>query len=97
MTLKVVAINSSPNMGDGNTALILYPFLEGMREKGAEVELFYTKKLRIRPCQGDFDCAVKTPGECFQKDDMEMLHPKLMDADIWVFASPLYVSSVMVR
>jgi multimeric flavodoxin WrbA len=94
MTLKVVAINSSPNMDNGNTALILNPFLEGMREKGAEVELFYTKKLRIRPCQGDFDCAVKTPGECFQKDDMAMLHPKLLDADIWVFASPLYLSNV---
>ncbi|WP_207637584.1 flavodoxin family protein [Desulfotruncus alcoholivorax] len=41
--MKVIAINSSPNMGEGNTALILNPFLKGMREAGAEVELFYTK------------------------------------------------------
>ncbi|MHA2027487.1 MAG: flavodoxin family protein [Candidatus Thorarchaeota archaeon] len=94
MTLKIVAVNSSPNMENGNTALILTPFLEGMREKGAEAELFYTKKLRIRPCQGEFDCAIKTPGECFQEDDMKMLYPKLVDADIWVFASPLYLSNV---
>jgi multimeric flavodoxin WrbA len=94
MTQKIIAVNSSPNMEKGNTSLILTPFLEGMREKGADVELFYTKKLRIRPCQGDFDCVMKTPGECFQKDDMKMLYPKLVDADIWVFASPLYVSSV---
>jgi multimeric flavodoxin WrbA len=94
MTLKIIAVNSSPNMVKGNTGLILTPFLEGIREAGAEAELFYTKKLRIRPCQGDFDCAMKTPGECFQNDDMKMLYPKLVDADIWVFAAPLYVSSV---
>jgi hypothetical protein len=34
--VKVIAINSSPNMGKGNTALVLDPFLEGMREAGAE-------------------------------------------------------------
>lgn len=37
--MKVVAINSRPNMGKGNTALVLDPFLDGMREMGAEVEL----------------------------------------------------------
>ena len=92
--LKVVAINGSPKMDKGNTALILGPFLEGMREVGAEVELFYTKKLDVNPCQGCFTCSLRTPGECFQKDDMQMLHPKLCEADIWVFASPVYVSGV---
>lgn len=42
--MKVPAINSSPKMDKGNTALILAPFLEGMREAGAEVELFYPKE-----------------------------------------------------
>jgi len=91
---KVLAFNSSPNMDKGNTALILTPFLEGMREAGAEVELLYTKKLKINPCQGEFNCWLKTPGKCFQKDDMQMLHPKLRQADIWVFATPVYVDGV---
>jgi len=81
-------------MGEGNTALVLNPFLEGVREAGAEVELFYTKKLKIGPCQGEFNCWLKTPGKCFQKDDMEMLLPKLAEADIWVFASPVYVDGM---
>ena len=92
--MKAIAINSSPSMGKGNTALVLDPFLEGMREAGAKVELFYTKKLMINPCQGEFNCSLKTPGKCFQKDDMQMLHPKLLEADIWVFATPVYVSGV---
>jgi len=92
--MKVLAINGSPMMGKGNTALILAPFLQGMEEAGAEIDLFYTKKLKINPCQGEFHCAIKTPGECFQKDDMQMLHPKLCEADIWVFATPVYVSGM---
>jgi len=52
--MKVVAINGSPKMDKGTTALILTPFLEGLRGSGAEVELFCTKKLKIHPCQGDF-------------------------------------------
>lgn len=32
--MKVLAINSSPRMDRGNTALILNPFLEGMKEAG---------------------------------------------------------------
>jgi len=92
--MKVVAINSSPNMDKGNTALILGPFLEGMREVGADVELFHTRKMKINPCQGEFNCWLKTPGKCFQKDDMQMLLPKLAEADVLVLATPLYVDGV---
>jgi multimeric flavodoxin WrbA len=92
--MKVLAINSSPKMAKGNTAMILIPFLEGMREAGAEVELFYTSKLNIKPCTGEINCWIKTPGECYQKDDMQMLLPKIHEADIMVFATPVYVDGV---
>ena len=92
--MKIVAINSSPNMEKGNTALVLDPFLEGMRETGGKVELFYTKKLKINPCQGEFNCWLKTPGECFQKDDMQMLLPQIAGANILVLATPVYVDGI---
>ncbi len=92
--MKVIAINSSPNMDKGNTALILKPFLKGMQEVGAEVELFYTKKLNINPCQGEFNCWYKSPGKCFQKDDMQILLPKILKADVLVFATPLYCDGI---
>lgn len=91
---KVVAINGSPKMDKGNTHLILEPFLEGMQEMGAEVEVFYTKKLDVKPCQGGFICWNKTPGKCWQKDDMQWLVPKMGAADVLVMATPLYVDGV---
>ncbi|NVN90188.1 MAG: flavodoxin family protein [Desulfuromonadales bacterium] len=92
--MNVVAINASPRMESGNTADILMPFLEGIKEAGANVELFLTRKLTIHPCQGDFSCWLNTPGKCFQKDDMEILLPRLAKADLWVFATPLYVDGM---
>jgi len=92
--MKVMAINSSPNMDEGNTAGILSPFTEGMKDAGAEVETLYTKKLKIKPCQGELHCWLKTPGKCFQKDDMQWILPKLDEANIWVLGTPLYVDGM---
>jgi hypothetical protein len=94
MKMNVIAINSSPMMDKGNTAMVLDPFLEGMREAGAVVELFYTKKLEINPCQGELNCWFKTPGRCFQQDDMQMLLPRVEQADVLVFATPVYVDGM---
>lgn len=92
--MKVVAINSSPHKNKGNTALILNPFLDGIKDEGAEVELIFSRDLNIKPCLGDFACMVKTPGHCIQKDDMNWLDPKISQADVLVLASPVYCDGV---
>ena len=92
--MNVLAINGSPHMDEGNTALILSPFLDGMKEAGANVELFYTRKLKIGPCNGDMSCWFKNPGKCGQDDDIQMLLPKLRDADVIVWASPVYYAGI---
>lgn len=88
--MKVLAINGSPHKGKGNTALILDPFLEGLRDAGAEVELVCVRDVHINPCLGCFGCWMRTPGKCVQEDDMAGLLPKLRQADVWVLATPLY-------
>jgi multimeric flavodoxin WrbA len=92
--MNVLAINGSPHMDDGNTAIILNPFLDGMKEAGAKVELFYTRKLKIGPCNGDMSCWFKNPGRCGQADDMQMLLPKFKEADAIVWASPVYYAGI---
>ena len=89
--IKVVAVNGSPKMEKGNTAKILNPFLEGMKDAGASVELFYAKRLNVRPCAGELYCWNKNPGQCHIDDDMKSIYPKLASADILVLATPVYI------
>jgi multimeric flavodoxin WrbA len=92
--MKVIVINASPKMDKGNTAVILTPFLDGIKEAGVEIEVFYTNKMKIGPCQGDWACWFETPGRCVKRDDMDMLLPKLAGSEIWVFATPVYVDGM---
>lgn len=92
--MKILAVNGSPRRDKGNTHRILAPFLEGAREAGAQVDLVYLQDKKIRPCLGCFNCWLKTPGECIQKDDMAGLLPLLREAAYIVFATPLYVFSM---
>ncbi|MFX0125122.1 MAG: flavodoxin family protein [Candidatus Hodarchaeota archaeon] len=92
--MKVIAINSSPRKNKGFTANILRPFLEGIRESKADLDLFYTKDLTINFCRSCYQCWTTTPGKCGQKDDMDILLPKFRDADIWIFASPIYCDGI---
>lgn len=90
--IKAVAINGSPRKERGNTAMILTPFIQGLIETGCEVELFYASRLNIKPCTcGSMQCWYDSPGECCIKDDMEMLYPKLREADILILATPVYI------
>ena len=89
--IKVFAINGSPRLERGRTALILNSFLEGAKDAGADVELFYSNKLKIKPCTGCFYCWDEKPGVCPIKDDMQMLYPKLRSANILVLATPVYI------
>jgi multimeric flavodoxin WrbA len=90
--MKVIAINGSPRMEKGHTALILTPFIKGMMEAGSEVELFYTGRLKVKPCTcGEMYCWYKKAGECCIKDDMQLLYPQLREVDILILATPVYI------
>jgi len=89
---RAVAINGSPQMEKGYTAMVLTPFIQGMIDAGSDVELFYASRLKLNPCAcGEMYCWYKKPGECCIKDDMQLLYPKLKEADILILATPVYV------
>ncbi|MGB5925505.1 MAG: flavodoxin family protein [Dehalococcoidia bacterium] len=92
MMSKAVAINGSPRMERGNTAMVLNPFVEGMMDAGSHVELFYASRLKVKPCAcGTMYCWTEMPGECCIKDKMELLYPRLKESDILVLATPVYI------
>ena len=89
---KAIAINGSPRMAKGNTAMVLTPFIQGMTSAGSEVELFYASHLKVKPCScGEMYCWNKAPGECCIQDDMQLLYPRLREADVLILATPVYV------
>lgn len=88
---RAVVLNGSLRMEKGLTGKILTPFLEGMRQAGATVDMFYVKRMNILPCTGDLSCWTKNPGRCHIADDMQMMYPKLREADILIIATPVYV------
>lgn len=92
--MNALIVNGSPKGGKGNTSLILDPFVEGMKEAGAGVEVVLVGDLTIRPCQGDYACWLKTPGRCILDDSMKEVLPKIAAADILVIASPVYVDGM---
>lgn len=89
--VKVVAINASPRQDQGHTGMILAPFIAGLKESGAEVDLFFASTLKVKPCScGHLYCWHKTPGECIYQDSMGELYEAVKSAQILVFGSPVY-------
>ncbi len=91
-SMKVLAINSSARSdGISKTGMMLDALAQGMRDAGAEVEVIPLRKKKVNNCIGCFTCWTKTPGVCVHKDDMtNELFPKWLEADVVVYATPLY-------
>jgi len=88
-TKKVVVLLGSPRK-KGNSAILASRIIKGAQEAGAEVETFYLNGMDIRPCQGCYACQKKDSKGCVQDDDMQKIYPKLVEAEAWVIASPVY-------
>lgn len=88
---KIVVIQGSPRKeGISKTDILAKAFIDGARKAGAESETIYLREKKIRQCQGCFTCWTKTPGKCIFNDDVADIMQKTNEADLVVFASPLY-------
>lgn len=92
--MNILVVNGSPRGMKGNTAKLVQRFMDGAESAGAEIELINLHAINIEPCIGCYNCWVKTPGVCVHKDDMPGMLEKLIEADVIVYATPLYTFSV---
>lgn len=89
--MKVIGIVCSPRKG-GNTEILVQEALTGARASGAETELLTTRDKEIKFCDGCLSC--QRTGACHIKDDMQLIHEKMLDADGIILGTPVYFWSV---
>ena len=74
---------------DGNTELLARSFSDGAG-KNHEVELISVADYHIHPCTGCNHCYTSVNNCCVQKDDMDRIYEKFMQAETVIIASPVY-------
>ena len=86
--MKIAVFNGSPRKE--NTAALVEAFREGAETAGHEVQVLHVGQMKIGGCLGCEYCHTKGEGNCVQKDDIEKILPAYKEADMVVFASPIY-------
>ena len=87
MNKKVLIISSSPRKG-GNSETLAAAFAKGAREAGHQVETVYLREKQVGFCKGYLACLKL--GHCVIQDDAVEIAVKMHDADVLVFATPVY-------
>lgn len=90
--MKVTVITGSAHK-KGTSAMLADKFIEGAMESGHEVFRFDAAFEKVNPCLACEYCSAHDT-QCVHKDSMEKLNEKLIDADVIVFATPLYYYTV---
>lgn len=87
MNKKVVVISASPRR-KGNSDLLCEEFIRGAQSAGHEAEKIFLSDHNIKYCTGCGSCV--NTAKCILQDDMKELIEKLIQADVIVFATPVY-------
>lgn len=85
--MKIVVLTGSPRR-NGNSAYLADRFIEGAQEKGHEIYRFDCAFRQVEPCRACNRCGMDGP--CIFNDDFSELRPHLIEADMVVFATPMY-------
>ena len=93
MGKKVIILNGAARK-NGDTAKLAEAFADGARAAGNEVKSFYLDGMNIHSCKGCLNAGKNSKSPCSQKDDMDKIYAEFEEADVVVFASPLYFWTV---
>ena len=92
MSKQIVILSGSPRK-NGNTEQLVCAFQTGAESVGHTVKIFPVAHMNIRACTGCEHC-IDNPNICAIKDDMQGVLTAIVNADIIVWASPVYYFSV---
>lgn len=85
--MKVVVISTSLRTNSNSDALA-NEFIHGAQDAGHDVEKISLTDKNIQFCKGCLAC--QKLGKCVIKDDVNDIMAKVLDADVVVWATPIY-------
>ena len=92
MAIKVLAFAGSPRRG-GNSETLLDWVLDAMKKVGdVEIEKVPLTEANVNPCRGCNACEVLN--KCVQRDGMDILHDKIIEADCIVLSAPIFCMGI---
>lgn len=92
--IKILAINSSHRGNKGYTQFLIDKFFSGAEKAGAECETTVLTQYKINRCLGCRICHKENHYlKCVyeEKDDIKLIFDKMREADILIFATPIYI------
>ena len=92
MSKKIVVITGSPRK-KGNSFAMTDAFIQAAEEKGHTVTRFDAAMMKIGGCHACETC-FKTGKACSFDDDFNLIAPAIQQADVVVFATPVYWYSI---
>ena len=86
---QVLVLLGSPRK-KGNSTTLAAQIIKGAESVGAAVETIYLHGKNIAACQACYACQKPDSKGCAIDDDMQPIYRRLIEADGWVIASPVY-------
>ena len=86
--MNILILSGSPRKG-GNTDLLVDAFAKGASPRH-HVEVVSVHDYKVNPCIGCNSCFTREDYKCCQKDDMQIVYEKMVNAEMLVIASPVY-------
>jgi len=89
--MQICVLNGSPRL-HGNTAELLKPFVEELQQSDVTLNNYTLVQMNVASCKGCYHCQdVQGEYGCYQQDDMHTIAKSIMESDLIVLATPIYI------
>lgn len=92
MPIKVLAFVGSPRRHGNSETLLDWVLGSMLEDKDVSVEKIALSEANVHPCNGCNAC--EKLNKCVQRDGMDVLHDKILAADIIMLASPIFCMGI---
>jgi multimeric flavodoxin WrbA len=92
MPVTVLAFAGSPRRGGNSDTLLDWVLAAMAKEPGVAIEKIALTEANINPCKGCNAC--QKLNKCVQRDGMDIVHDKIIAADVIILATPIFCMGI---